>query len=57
LVNHYSRVLQETESREEELANFVNRDYISRMKKGLGYWVDGGNKGYLTWGIFLFKKV
>lgn len=57
LVNHYSRVLQETESREDELAEVVSRDYIERMKKGLGHWVDGGKKGYLTWGIFLFKRI
>ena len=57
LIKHYSRVLQETESREDELAKVVSRDYISRMKKGLGHWVDGGKKGYLSWGIFLFQKI
>ena len=57
LIKHYSRVLQETESREDELAKVVRRDYISRMKKGLGHWVDGGKKGYLSWGIFLFQKI
>ena len=56
LVNHYSRVLQETVSRENELSAHVSRDYIERMKKGLSHWVDGGKKGYLTWGIFLFKR-
>ena len=53
---HYNRVLQETRSREDELAVSVSRDYIERMKKGLRYWVDGGNSGYLSWGIFHFSK-
>jgi sarcosine/dimethylglycine N-methyltransferase len=56
LVNHYSRVLQETESREKELGQAVSRDYIDRMKKGLKHWMDGGEKGYLAWGVFLFQK-
>jgi len=53
---HYSRVLQETERRETELSNLISPQYIERMKIGLGHWIDGGNKGYLTWGIFHFRK-
>jgi len=56
LVNHYSRVLRETENRQEELAKVVSSEYIERMKKGLGHWIDGGRKGYLAWGIFHFRK-
>jgi sarcosine/dimethylglycine N-methyltransferase len=56
LTTHYSRVLQETEAREADLARSVNPDYIARMKKGLGHWIDGGRRGYLAWGIFLFRK-
>ena len=56
LVNHYSRVLAETERREEEIAGVVSREYIERMKKGLGHWIEGGKKGYLSWGIFHFRK-
>ncbi|TVQ54677.1 MAG: methyltransferase domain-containing protein [Phycisphaerales bacterium] len=56
LVNHYSRVLAETERREEEIAGVVSREYIDRMKKGLGHWIEGGKKGYLSWGIFHFRK-
>jgi len=56
LVNHYGRVLAETQHREDELAQVVRRDYIARMKKGLGHWVDGGRNGYLAWGIFHFRK-
>ncbi|NIS38291.1 methyltransferase domain-containing protein [Candidatus Saccharibacteria bacterium] len=57
LVNHYSRVLEETEKNETELRkNDVSEDYISNMKKGLQHWINGGQNGYLTWGIFNFKK-
>ncbi|MBD3671633.1 MAG: methyltransferase domain-containing protein [Gammaproteobacteria bacterium] len=56
LVNHYSTVLRETSSREHELTQHVSPEYIERMKKGLGHWIDGGKNGYLTWGVFVFKK-
>lgn len=56
LINHYQRVLEETEKYAGELINKVDPAYIERMKTGLGYWVDGGKKGYLAWGIFLLQK-
>ena len=56
LVNHYARVLGETERRQDDLLKVVSPGYIERMKTGLGHWVDGGNKGYLAWGIFRFRK-
>lgn len=52
---HYSRVLKETEKQEKELSKTVSPEYIERMKKGLKHWVEGGQKGYLTWGIFHFR--
>ncbi|AKJ65303.1 methyltransferase domain-containing protein [Kiritimatiella glycovorans] len=56
IARHYGRVLKELMSREAELKDKVSDDYIERMKKGLRHWVDGGNAGYLTWGIFTFRK-
>jgi sarcosine/dimethylglycine N-methyltransferase len=56
LPEHYGRVLRETERQQERLQKVVSQDYIERMKKGLQHWVDGGNKGYLAWGIFHFRK-
>ncbi len=56
LVNHYSRVLAETERREAEMNSLVTQDYIERMKTGLGHWIAGGQKGYLSWCIFHFRK-
>ena len=56
LVNHYGRVRAETEARGDALSRRVSAAYIERMKTGLGHWVDGGKRGYLSWGIFLFRK-
>ena len=56
LVNHYSSVLQETKNRQQELEKAVSPEYIERMKKGLVHWIEGGEKGYLCWGIFVFSK-
>ena len=56
LVRHYSRVLEETESRQADLQGSVSDDYIKRMKEGLGHWIEGGRKGHLAWGIFHFSK-
>ncbi|MFO8002361.1 MAG: methyltransferase domain-containing protein [Marinilabilia sp.] len=55
LVNHYSKVLEETEKKEEELKKSVSEEYIENMKKGLRHWVKGGQEKNLTWGIFHFK--
>ena len=56
IAQHYSRVRAELEARENELEGLVSRGYIERMKKGLTHWIEGGNAGLLTWGIFLFRK-
>jgi sarcosine/dimethylglycine N-methyltransferase len=58
LVNHYARVLGELERQEDRLKQDgrVSEDYIERMKKGLGHWVEGGRKGHLAWGILHFRK-
>lgn len=56
LVMHYARVLEETEKRGDELLERVSRGYVLRMKNGLRHWIDGGENGYLIWGIFCFRK-
>lgn len=55
LPTHYARVLEETECREDELSASVSREYLERMKKGLGHWIEGGRKGHLAWGIHHFR--
>lgn len=56
LPRHYGRVKKELEANENRLRGVVSDEYIQNMKKGLQHWVNGGNNGYLTWGVFLFKK-
>ncbi len=56
LTNHYSRVLEETEQREDEILENVSQDYIDHMKEGLKHWINGGENDYLAWGIFHFRK-
>jgi glycine/sarcosine/dimethylglycine N-methyltransferase len=52
LPRHYQRVLDETEHRAGDLAGQVSNAYLERMKTGLRHWVDGGDAGNLTWGVF-----
>ncbi|NQU12399.1 methyltransferase domain-containing protein [bacterium] len=56
LVNHYCRVLQELEKRYAEITQYCRRDYVDRMKIGLGHWIEAGQKGYLAWGYLHFRK-
>lgn len=56
LVNHYTRVLETTKENEPRLSGMISKDYIERMKTGLGHWINGGNAGHLAWGVFLFQK-
>lgn len=56
LPTHYGRVLKELQRQESELEQVVSREYIGNMKKGLGHWVEGGDNGYLAWGIFHFRN-
>lgn len=58
LINHYSRVHQGLVENEETLIqNGCGVEYLSNMKKGLEHWVNGGKKGYLNWGVLLFRKL
>ncbi|SVD40115.1 uncharacterized protein METZ01_LOCUS392969, partial [marine metagenome] len=56
LSEHYSRILAETELWEPTLQRRVSGGYLKNMKEGLSHWVDGGECGYLVWGIFVFRK-
>lgn len=57
LPRHYARVRRALIENTDELRERgVSEDYIGRMQAGLQHWVDGGHKGHLTWGIFVFEK-
>ena len=55
LVRHYSRVLEQTRARFDELSARIDPGYLDRMQTGLGHWIEGGRAGHLTWGIFHFR--
>jgi sarcosine/dimethylglycine N-methyltransferase len=56
IAQHYGRVREILIEREEDVAHAISRDYMERMKTGLGHWVEGGRNGHLAWGIFVFRK-
>jgi sarcosine/dimethylglycine N-methyltransferase len=56
LIAHYSRVRENLEQRRQQLSERISNDYIDRMIRGLGHWVEAGNNGHLAWGILHFKK-
>lgn len=57
LPRHYSRVRRALIENSDDLRRRgVSARYIERMQAGLQHWVDGGRKGYLAWGIFVFEK-
>jgi sarcosine/dimethylglycine N-methyltransferase len=53
---HYGRVREVLVDEEDELSRHISSDYIEGMKRGLQHWVDGDNRGDLTWGIFMFRR-
>ncbi|OAV60520.1 methyltransferase domain-containing protein [Enteractinococcus helveticum] len=53
---HYGRVLEETQANAEELLKTASQQYLDGMMKGLQHWVDAGNRGLLSWGIFHLRK-
>lgn len=56
LRNHYDRVRRVLEGRQDEMVERCGQDYVERMLQGLGHWVNGADRGHLTWGIFHFRK-
>jgi len=56
LVFHYSRVRDQLQQERDALAGRVSTEYVERMLKGLGHWIEAGQKGYLAWGIMEFRK-
>lgn len=56
LPQHYGRVLEETQANVDQLLQTASEEYLDGMMKGLQHWVDAGNRGLLSWGIFHFRK-
>lgn len=56
LPRHYGRVKQDLLSRKDDILKVASEEYVDNMLKGLQHWVDGGQSGYLAWGILHFRK-
>ncbi len=56
LATHYGRILDGLLGNEQDLAKHCGADHVQRVKTGLRHWVDGGERGYLQWGILHFRK-
>ena len=55
LVSHYTRVREELVRRRAELLESVSSEFLERMVRGLGHWIEAGRRGYLAWGILHFR--
>ena len=56
LPQHYGRVLEETQANTEQLLQTASQTYLDGMMTGLQHWVEAGDRGLLSWGIFHFRK-
>jgi len=52
---HYWRVGQALKDRYEEAVTLSGQIYVDNMIKGLQRWVDGADRGYLSWGIMDYR--
>ncbi|MGE3245011.1 MAG: methyltransferase domain-containing protein [Beijerinckiaceae bacterium] len=55
LRNHYNRVREELLANREQAAQWSGETYVANMDRGLKHWVDGADKGWLSWGIMTFR--
>ena len=54
LRTHYATIRDDLTDRDDLPAS---DDYVESMTDGLGHWIDGADRGHLTWGIFHFRKL
>lgn len=53
---HYARIAEELEAHYDQLREKASAAYLDKMLAGLRHWVDGADRGDLTWGIQRFRK-
>ncbi len=53
---HYRKMLQEVGAKESVMVARDGQDYFDRMTRGLAYWLQMCDDGYLAWGIWKFVK-
>lgn len=55
LITHYRRILEETEHRWDELRSRISPEFAEPLRQSLQRWIDGGEAGNVTWGIFVVR--
>lgn len=57
LPRHYQAILQALHRHEADLRQKgCSSNYLRNMTNGLNHWIEGGRKGWLSWGIFRMRK-
>lgn len=56
LRTHYATVRARLQERYDEMIELSSKEYVDRMLVGLQHWVDAADKGYLAWGILVFRN-
>lgn len=56
LTTHYIRIRDALLDKRAEVEEAASPEYVSTMLEGLDHWIEGGRRGDLAWGIFLFRK-
>jgi sarcosine/dimethylglycine N-methyltransferase len=55
LRNHYHRIGKELKDHYDEAVGHSGKTYVDNMIRGLQHWVDGADRGYLSWGIMNYR--
>ena len=56
LLTHYHRIQKEMKSEKNRLIDECGDEFFKNTLKELSLWTRGAKKGYLSWGMFLYKK-
>ena len=52
---HYCYVKEALQNRYQEAVSLSGQVYVDSMIKGLQNWIDGAERGYLTWGVMDYR--
>lgn len=56
LHTHYQRIQKNFKAEKKQLSDINGEDFYKKTLKSLSLWVRGAKKGYLSWGIFLYRN-
>lgn len=56
MLTHYTRIQKEMKREKNQLTEVCGADFYKETLKGMSLWIRGVKKGYLSWGMFLYRK-